>query len=102
MMSKDQLRAVPSNVDRVKMLAMIAGMGAVLAAASYTVIHHDASLGVSTDPIGGGVVVEGGNHYKTFAPPTAPNMNMGGTVTETTPTDVLPVEKAEPAIRGAH
>ncbi|QYL14508.1 hypothetical protein [Mycolicibacterium pallens] len=102
MMSKDQHRAVQSNADRVKMWAMIAGMGAVLAAASYTVIHHDASLGGSTVPVGGGVVVAGGNHNKTFAPPSAPNMNMGGTVTETTPTDVLPVEKAEPAIRGAH
>ncbi|MCV7215567.1 hypothetical protein H7J51_09750 [Mycobacterium crocinum] len=102
MMSKDQLRAVPSNADRVKMLAMVAGMGAVLAAASFTVIHHDASVGGSTPPVGGGVVVAGGNHNKTFAPPSAPNMNMGGTVTETTPTDVLPVEKAEPAIRGAH
>ncbi|WP_396928956.1 hypothetical protein [Mycolicibacterium sp.] len=81
---------------------MIAGMGAVLAAASYTVIHHDASVGGSTPPVGGSVVVAGGNHNKTFAPPSAPNMDMGGTVTETTPTDVLPVEKAEPAIRGAH
>ncbi len=102
MMSKDQHRAVHSNADRVKMLAMIAGMGAVLAAASYTVIHHDASVGGSTPPVGGSVVVAGGNHNKTFAPPSAPNMDMGGTVTETTPTDVLPVEKAEPAIRGAH
>ena len=102
MMSKDQHPGVQSRASRVKMLAMIAGMGAVLAAASYTVIHHDASLGGSTDPAGGSVVVAGGNHNKTFAPPSAPGMNMGGTVTETTPTDVLPTEKAVPAIRGSH
>ncbi|WP_149440159.1 hypothetical protein [Mycolicibacterium sp. P1-5] len=81
---------------------MIAGTSAVLAAASYSVIHHDASLGGPAVPSGGSVVVAGGNHNKTFAPPTIPGMNMGGTVTETTPTDVLPVEKAAPGIRGAH
>ncbi|WP_144418270.1 hypothetical protein [Mycobacterium sp. EPa45] len=101
-MAVDEAISNRDRHSRLKVLGMIVGMGAVLAAASYTVIHDDTSVGGPTVPGGGSVIVAGGNHNKTFAPPSVPGMNMGGTVTETTPTDVLPVEKAAPAIRGAH
>ncbi len=90
----DSAKSQPGGQSRLKALGLILGAGAVLAAVSFTVAHPD-----STDGGGSGFVVAGN---PTYAPPAVPGMNMGGTVTQTTPSTVLPVEKAVPEIKAGH
>lgn len=86
----------PNRQSRLKTFGLIAGAGAVLAAVSFTLAHPENSGG------GPSVLVAGGNHNPTYAPPAVPSMNMGGTVVSTTPTSVLPVEKAVPQVKAGH
>ncbi|BBY67228.1 hypothetical protein [Mycolicibacterium helvum] len=82
--------------SRLKAFGTIVGAGAVLAAVFLTLAQPDTSVA------GPGHVVAGGNNNPTYAPPAVPGMNMGGTVTETTPSSALPVEKAVPQIKAGH
>jgi hypothetical protein len=91
-----QAKSLPSRNSRLKVFGLIVGAGAVLAALSFTLAQPDLSVG------GGGVLVAGGNHNQTYVPPAVPGMNMGGTVVSTTPTNVLPVEKAVPQVKAGH
>jgi hypothetical protein len=87
----------PGRHSRLKAFGLIAGAGAVLAAVSFTLAHPDSR--VDGGPT---VVVAGGNHNPTYTPPAVPGMNMGGTLTETTPSSALPVEKAVPQVKAGN
>jgi hypothetical protein len=86
----------PGRHWRLKAFGMIVGAAAVLAAVSFSLAHPDNSVG------GAGGVVASGNHNPTFAPPNVPGMDMGATVVSTTPTTVLPIEKAVPQVKAGH
>jgi hypothetical protein len=86
----------PGRHSRLKAFGMIAGAGAVLAAVSFCLAQPDNSV---DGPSG---LVAGGNHNPTFAPPNVPGMDMGASVVSTTPTTVLPVEKAVPQVKAGH
>ncbi|WP_396928176.1 hypothetical protein [Mycolicibacterium sp.] len=88
--------------SRLKAFGTIVGVGAVLAAAAITMAQHDTSAERGSVPGGTGALIASGNHNSTFDPPNVPGMNMGGTVVSTTPTDVLPVEKAVPQVKAGH
>ena len=89
-------KSQPGGHSRLKAFGMIAGAGAVLAAVAFALAHPDSNV---DGPSG---LVAGGNNNQTFAPPAVPGMNMGGTVTETTPSSALPVEKAAPQVKAGH
>jgi hypothetical protein len=88
----------PGRHSRLKAFGMIAGTGAVLAAAAFTLAQPDSSI----DGGRHSALVAGGNHNPTYTQPAVPGMNMGGTVTETTPSSALPVEKAVPPVKAGH
>lgn len=83
---------------RLKALGLLAGAAAVLAAVAFSLAQPDGTV----EPGGHGALVAGGNHNPTFAPPAVPGMDMGATVTETTPSSALPIEKAVPAVKAGH
>jgi len=95
-MHGNSAQSQPGRHSRLKAFGLIAGAGAVLAAVSFTLAHPDSRVD------GPSVVVAGGNHNPTYAPPAVPGMNMGGTLTETTPSSVLPVEKAVPPVKAGN
>ena len=97
-MHANSAKSQPGRHSRLKAFGMIVGAGAVLAAVSFTLAHPDSSV----DGGAPGVLVAGGNHNATYAPPAVPRMDMGGTVTETTPSSALPVEKAVPQVKAGH
>ena len=101
-MHVDYAKSKPGRHSRLKAFGMIAGAGAVLAAVSFTLAQPDNSVGGGSVPNGRSVLVAGGNHNPTPAPPTVPGMNMGGSVVETTPASVLPTEVAVPPIKAGH
>jgi hypothetical protein len=84
---------------RLKAFGLIVGAGAMLAAVSFTLAHPDNGADGGSVPAGRNVFVAGGNHNPTYAPPAVPGMAMGGTVVSTTPTTVLPTEKAVPQVK---
>ena len=88
--------------SRLKVFGTIVGFGAMLAAAAITLAQHDTSVDEGTVRGGPGALIASGNHNSTFDPPNVPGMNMGGTVVSTTPTNVLPVEKAVPQVKAGH
>ena len=92
------VKSQPGRHSRLKAFGLIAGAGAVLAAVAFTLAHPNGSVVDGRS----GLVVAGGNHNPTYDPPAAPGMNMGGTVTETTPSSALPVEKAVPQVKAGH
>ncbi|TGD85178.1 hypothetical protein BayCH28_22540 [Mycolicibacterium sp. CH28] len=87
----------PGRHTRLKAFGMIVAAGAVLAAASFTLAHPS-----TVDGGGPSVDVASGNHNSTYDPPAVPGMNMGATVTDTTPSSALPVEKAVPPVKAGH
>ncbi|APE14127.1 hypothetical protein BOH72_01680 [Mycobacterium sp. WY10] len=101
-MMVNQQKARRASGSRLKAFGTIVGFGAVLAAAAITLAQHDNSVDRGNVPGGVGALVASGNHNSTFDPPNVPGMNMGGTVVSTTPTDVLPVEKAVPQVKAGH
>ena len=87
---------------RLKNFGVAVGLGAVAAAVSFTLSHLDNSADVGSVPDRGGVLVASGNHNPTFTPPQVPVMDMGASVVETTPSSVLPTEKAVPLVKAGH
>ena len=88
--------STPARKPRLKAFGLVVGAGAVLAAVAFTLAQPDNSAEVHRG------LTASGNHNPTFAPPNVPGMNMGATVVSTTPTTVLPVEKAVPQVKAGH
>jgi hypothetical protein len=90
----DNKKSAGMGLGRLRSLAVVAGGAAIVGMGAFAFSQPDIQVGGGPFPQAGSGSAPVNTSY---TQPTAPGMQMGGTVTETTPDTVLATTKAVPA-----